>query len=206
MSCKVISGFNPVRSDINGPNLRGLCLFVRRDFHFSVIDVSEISHYSDHSVEIQGVSVQCSLEELPRWFCLTCTDTQTLLHLFHFFAAFFLLFQHKYAILVDDFINAHHPAWDDGRQNRSGEYIFRNLETFNVVILNDGTSTYIPSPGSSSSIIDLTFVTRDLAALCEVVTGTDSCGSDHFLIHITIKQWLPLQGPISPTSVKLIDG
>jgi len=56
--------------------------------------------------------------------------------------------------------------------------------------MEDGSSTYISPPGASSSTIDLTFVTRDLATLCEVVTGTDSHGSDHFPVHITINDTL----------------
>jgi len=43
-------------------------------------------------------------------------------------------------------------------------------------------------PGSSDSIIDLTFATRELAILCEVVTETDLRGSDHFPIGISINE------------------
>jgi len=183
MSRMSISKFNPVRSDINGLNLRGLCSFVRKDFNFSVIDVSGISHYS---IEIQGILMQCSLDS--RMVLLNVYRHPNSFTPFSFFRNFFsFISTYKYAILVGDF-NAHHLAWDDGKQNRSGEYIFRNLETFSVVILNDDISTYISPPGSCSSIIDLTFITRDLVALCEVVTEMDSCGSDHFPIYITINE------------------
>jgi len=162
----------------NRSKYTGLCLFVRKDFNFSIIDVSRLAH---HSAEILGIRVQCSLDSpvvLLNMYRHPNSSTP-----FSFFRSLFsFISTHKYAILLGDF-NSHHSTWDDGRQNRSGEYIFRNLETFNVVILNDGTNTYISPPGASSSTIDLTFVSKDLAALCEVVTGTDSCDSDHFPIH-----------------------
>jgi len=181
--CMSISGFNSVRMDINGPNLRGLCLFVRKDFNFSVIDISGLSH---HSAEVLGISVQCSLDS-PVVLLNVYRHPNSFTPFSFFRNLFSFISTYKYAILLGDF-NAHHTAWDDGRQNRSGEYIYRNLETFGVVIMNDGSSTYISPPGASSSVIDLTFVTKDLASLCEVVTGTDSHGSDHLPIHITINE------------------
>jgi len=136
-----ISGFNLVRADIIGPNLRGLCLFVRKDFNFSIIDVSRLAH---HSVEILGILVHCSLDSpVVLLNVYRHPNSPTPFSFFH--SLFSFISTHKYAILLGDF-NAHHPAWDDGRQNRSGEYIFRNLEAFGVVNLNDSTNTYIPPP------------------------------------------------------------
>jgi len=54
-----ISGFKSVRIDIIRPGLRGLCMFVRNDYGFSVVDLHGISH---PSVEILGVSISCSLD------------------------------------------------------------------------------------------------------------------------------------------------
>jgi len=51
--------------------------------------------------------------------------------------------------------------------------------------------THIAPPGSSDSIIDLSFATRELAILCEAITESDSCGSDHFPINILISEVVP---------------
>jgi len=177
----VIPGFNSVRSNISGPNLHGLCLFIRSDYNFSVVDVSGISY---HSAEILGISVYCSLDSpVVLLNVYRHPNSHTPFSFFHNLFSF--ISSYKYALLLGDF-NEHHPAWDSGRQNKSGEYIFRNLESFSLVILNDGACTYISPLGSSNSTIDLTFATRDLTVLCEALT--DSCGSDHFPIHITINE------------------
>jgi len=99
----------------------------------------------------------------------------------------------KYALVMGDF-NAHHQAWNSTRQDRMGEYIYRNFEAANVVVLNDGSSTHIAPPGFSDSIIDLTFATRELAILCETITESDSRGSDHFPIKILIGEVAPSSG------------
>jgi len=98
-----ISGFNPVRSDIN-PNLRGLCSFVRKDFNFSVIDVSGISH---HSVEIQGILVQCSLDS-PVVLLNVYRHLNSFTPFSFFRSLSSFISTKKYAILGD--LNAHHPA------------------------------------------------------------------------------------------------
>jgi len=54
-----ISGFRMVRSDITRPGLRGLCILIRNDYNFSVVDLHGVSH---PSVEILGVSLSCSLD------------------------------------------------------------------------------------------------------------------------------------------------
>jgi len=87
--------------------------------------------------------------------------------------------------MVGDF-NAHYQAWNSIKQDRMGEYISRNFESANIVILNDGSCTHIAPPGFSDFIIDLSFATRELAILCETIAESDSRGSDHFPISLLI--------------------
>jgi len=53
------SGFECIRSDIASPSARGLCLLVRKDFRFSIIDLNSLAH---SSIEFQAVLIQCSLD------------------------------------------------------------------------------------------------------------------------------------------------
>jgi len=178
-----IPGFRTVRFDITRPGLRGLCTLIRSDYGFSVVDLSGISH---PTVEILGVSLSCSLDSPVLIFNMyrhpnSQTPSSFFRKLFSYISSF------KYAILLGDF-NAHHYTWDNGKQDRSGEYIYRNFESTNLVLLNDGSCTHISPPGISNSTIDLSFATCDLAPLCEFLVSSDSHGSDHLPIDILINK------------------
>jgi len=54
-----ISGFNCIRADAAGSGLRGICFFVKNIYSFSIVDLKGLSH---PSVEISGISVNCSLD------------------------------------------------------------------------------------------------------------------------------------------------
>jgi len=46
---------------------------------------------------------------------------------------------------VGDF-NAHHSDWEDQRTDLQGEYISRACEDYHLVIMNDGSPTFMSSP------------------------------------------------------------
>jgi len=139
-----ISGFRTVRLDITRLGLRGLCILIRNDFNFSTVDLQGISH---SSVEILGVSLSCFLYSPVIIFNMyrhpnTHTPSSFFRKLFSYILSF------KYALLLGDF-NAHRPAWDNGKQDRIGEFIYKNFETTSLVFLNDDSHTHISPPGSS---------------------------------------------------------
>jgi len=47
--------------------------------------------------------------------------------------------------------------------------------------LNDGSSTFLSSSGTSNLCIDLTISSRDLGPLISVSTFSDLHGSDHYV-------------------------
>jgi len=55
------------------------------------------------------------------------------------------------------------------------------------VIMNDGSPTFLSSPNFSSSVIDLTIVSRPLAILTDVTTTQDLHDSDHFPVRILVR-------------------
>jgi len=84
----------------NRSKYTGLCLFVRKDFNFSIIDVSRLAH---HSAEILGIRVQCSLDSpvvLLNMYRHPNSSTP-----FSFFRSLFsFISTHKYAILLGDYL------------------------------------------------------------------------------------------------------
>jgi len=181
-----IPGFRSVRLDITRPGLRGLCTLVRNDYRFSVVDLHGISH---PSVEILGVSLFCSLDSpVVILNIYRHLNLQTPSSFFH--KLFFYTLSFKYALLLGDF-NAHHPIWDNSRQDRPGELLYQNYETTSLILLNDSSCTHISPPGTLNSTIDLSFATCGLAPLCVFSVEPDSCGSDHFPINISINETAP---------------
>jgi len=96
----------------------------------------------------------------------------------------------KYVLFVGDF-NAHHSDWEDQRTDLQGEYISRACEDYYLVIMNDGSPTFIYAPNVSSSTIDLTIASRPLAILANQVTIQDLYGSDHYPVKITLYNTYP---------------
>jgi len=181
-----IPGFNCIRSDAMNPGLRGLCFFVKNTYSFSAHDLIGLSHLT---VEVFGIFVNCSLDLLL--VILNVYRHPNVQTPFSFFRNLFsFLSFKKYALMVENF-NAHHQVWNSTKQDRMGEYISRNFESANIVILNDGSCTHIAPPGLSDSVIDLSFATRELAILCETITESDFRGSDHFPISILIGGVVP---------------
>jgi len=123
-------------------------MFIRNDFHFSIIDCQ---HFSHSSIEIIGIRLHCSLDSSIALF-------NNYRHLntnitFSFFSALFsAAVAYKYS-LGD--LNAHHQAWGDPRINGQGEIILRASDANNLLFLNDGSYTFMSSSGTSSSVIDL---------------------------------------------------
>lgn len=87
-------------------------------------------------------------------------------------------------ILLGDF-NAH-ALWNPSIKNTNieGDKLSHVVESENFVCLNSGDSTWHSVDHSSQSILDLTFVSPDLAATATWNLIKDSCASDHYPILI----------------------
>jgi len=181
-----ILGFHIIRQDVVSPGNRGLCVLIRDNYLFFQIDVSGISH---SSIEVMGLLLHCSLDAPITLFNFyRHPNTNTPLHVYN--SLFNKASSAKYSLIVDDF-NAHHQAWGDVRIDRQGEHILRSIDDHELILLNDGATTFLSSSGSSSSSIDLAISSRDLGLLASTFTFTDSCGSDHFPVSITIYNTSP---------------
>ncbi|KYN28491.1 hypothetical protein ALC57_02103 [Trachymyrmex cornetzi] len=83
-------------------------------------------------------------------------------------------------LMTGDF-NAHHPNWGCTSRSGAGNRLLKTIEEFDLVILNDGSSTLIHH-SAQNSVIDLSLSSPVLAPICSSHVLDDTFGSDHFPI------------------------
>nr|CAI5862852.1 unnamed protein product [Callosobruchus analis] len=76
--------------------------------------------------------------------------------------------------------------WGSYNQNHNGVTLVQALNSSDLVLLNDGSSTRFQNSGHKS-VVDLTFSSPDIANLIEWRSLDDTLGSDHFPILLEIK-------------------
>ena len=88
-------------------------------------------------------------------------------------------------LVIGDF-NCRDALWEDEHPH-ANERIQGELEDADIVLMNDGSHTHIPDCANhSTSAIDLSFISPDLAGRSEWSVLDDSLSSDHLPITITI--------------------
>ena len=91
-------------------------------------------------------------------------------------------------ILCGDF-NSRHPMWDDlcGRQDARSRVIEDTLLNTSLVLLNNGAATHFHTQTATSSAIDLSICSADVADELSWHTMSELYGSDHFPILIEVE-------------------
>lgn len=92
-------------------------------------------------------------------------------------------------LILGDF-NAHHSSWGSSKNDQRGTAIATVIEENNVVILNDGSHTFVR--GEQTSAIDLSIASADLTQRISWVISADTHGSDHAPIRINLRDTPPL--------------
>ena len=90
----------------------------------------------------------------------------------------------KHFIIVGDF-NIHDSLWDTeylGSETAAGKEFNQFVEENDLVILNDGTGTYLSPVSNQLSALDLTLTTRDVSRNCHWYVHQNCLGSDHYPI------------------------
>jgi len=144
--------------------------------------VADLSNLSHPSVELQGILLFCSLDSpilIVNLYRHPNTKTPSVFYS-NLFAA---VSTYKYSLILGDF-NAHHHIWGDARIDGQGDAIARACDSYNLLIMNDGLSTFISSSGMASSTIDLSIASRELRILASVSTLQESLGSDSVRISL----------------------
>jgi len=181
-----INGFKQINLLSSSPKIRGLSTLIRNDYCYSIMDCTDFSHTS---VEIHGVQLVCSLDE-PLYIFNIYRHPNTNTSLSFYTKIFAFATTHKYVLFLGDF-NAHHSDWENSKTDIQGERISQACDAHHLVIMNDGSPTFQPSPNVAPSVIDLSIASRPLAILINQETSSDLHGSDHFPIMITIRDTYP---------------
>lgn len=104
-------------------------------------------------------------------------------------------------ILLGDF-NAHSTLWGCSNTNSRGKIIESLLESEDVILLNSMKPTYYSTAHGTSSSIDLSFCTPDIAPLFLWSAHDTLFGSDHFPILLEITSHLSCNLPIIKWNLK----
>ena len=98
-------------------------------------------------------------------------------------------------VVLGDF-NVRDSMWDEGCLTHREAWV-EELEVSELVILNEGAPTRVPDvDGHSPTGIDLALVSEGLAASADWDRGTDTLGSDHFPILVTVAME-PFREPVA---------
>lgn len=93
-------------------------------------------------------------------------------------------------LLVGD-INAHHPLWGSGETSARGRLIESITSEENLIVMNNGETTYINNATGLGSCIDICCCTRHLAGTIDFTVADDAYGSDHIPLIVSVPS--PLQ-------------
>lgn len=94
---------------------------------------------------------------------------------------------HEYLIVAGD-LNGHHSIWGSSKTDFQGRQIVEFTDDNNLILLNNGTNTMVPSPFRQMEPVDITLVSPNISLITEwKVQDNDSMGSDHYPILITIQ-------------------
>jgi hypothetical protein len=77
-------------------------------------------------------------------------------------------------------INGHNMLWGSEYVDHNGLVMDKIIENYDLVSLNDGTGTRVDPSTGKISCIDITLVSRGIAAKCDWFVLGDKWGSDHF--------------------------
>ena len=92
---------------------------------------------------------------------------------------------HKDKVITLGDMNAHHTSWKCKNNNKSGEYILNFTMSNRATILNDKIPTHTFYNGTSSNI-DISIVTKEMALNTNACVLDNTMGSDHYPIEIKI--------------------
>lgn len=147
----------------------------------AILIKNNIKHIPIHTSffqDIQNIAITVDTSKGPLTIlCVYCPPSSTQLRLQRLSTIINNL--SKPLIVSGDF-NAHHVAFGCRTTKSRGQVLYDVIDNANMCILNDGNMTTVPYPRRTPSAIDVTFVSAELAPLCEWTVHDDPLGSDHF--------------------------
>lgn len=173
-----LKDFDVIRKDRVEHNGGGTAIFIRKDIEYEII---EHVHDCAGKVEICAILVELENEDLLLMSCYKPPGKRiSKVEWLRFFEA---IKRHNRFIITGDF-NAHHTWWGSDHVCAEGEGMNEAMEKMEMVLLNDGTPTFISHAYGTESCSDLTITDDSSVLLCEWKVLEDGWGSDHFPIQV----------------------
>ncbi|XP_049855809.1 uncharacterized protein LOC126336312 [Schistocerca gregaria] len=97
-------------------------------------------------------------------------------------------------VLLGD-LNAHNPLWDGTVATGRGSTVEHVLAQFDLFLLNDSPFTHFSVAHGTYPAIDLSICSASLLPSVQWSVHDDLCGSDHFLICLSLPQHLSSRRP-----------
>ena len=152
-------------------------LLIRNDVNFKNLALNQ---YNNGKLELHGIVVSSALGEISILNIYNPSENVTLDEILHYMDQLGNSF-----VMVGDY-NAHSPLWDRrGRSNFTGRTLEQAMNVSNMQLLNDDTPTYIDRKHSTTSCLDLCFLSPNLHRTGEMMRGPD-VASDHFPMYIKL--------------------
>ena len=162
-------GFSPTGRAVPGD---GLAFLVRNDISHKSVNVRSHFQTLTFQVKLQRLVTICNLYISNHDNISTAQLTN-------------LTDQLQTPFLLCGDFNAKHPSWGNNNVNGRGQVVERFLLDSPFVLLNDGSPTHFHIQTGSSSAIDLSVASPDIAFALDWSTDEDLHGSDHFPIIIS---------------------
>lgn len=162
------------------PHTRGIGILINKAISYTEIEMNDPS-LTHSSIELQAISLKLQYESCLLVNVYRHPSINTPTHILNNLMAFCNSFPH--CLVVGD-VNAHHTGWFNEFEDYMGKTVNHLIESYGLIILNDGLPTLLPRSNHvhSNIVIDLVLASASLIPLCSSNTFDDCLGSDHFPI------------------------
>lgn len=165
-----VSGFSCVRDD-RGDGYAGCAILIRNSFPYSLVNLS--SHDGINAVAVKVNNISYLSVYIPSPSACILRNLKSMLSSVP-----------KPYIVLGDF-NCRHIMWGSDRSDTFGNSLFSILDDLDLCVLNTGLPTRRPRPGESSSALDISICSSEVASLLTWTVLDSSYGSDHFPLVIS---------------------
>jgi ribonuclease HI len=166
-----INCYTTLRKDRQANNKGGVAILIKTTIPFILDTNSSTLEVIAATVQIDGKPLNIVNFYLPPGHAIDPVDLE-------------YYFNKPNVVVVGDF-NAHHTMWTGKVDDPRGQSIADLIETTGLIILNTKSPTYIHYNGTTS-LLDLSIVSPQLALCLDWYVINSTMGSDHFPIQINI--------------------
>lgn len=172
-------GFVTFRKDRQHARGGGILILIRKNIAFT--ELKDIRS-PDQSVEICGIHINNVNPPLDILACyrspgLTLTQAN--------WNAILRNMQQNNCIFMGDF-NSHNTIWNCRYTDRNGERLATAIDSHNLFLHNENSSTHIDTYRNLKSNLDLIFSSINISDVIDVKVCDETWGSDHYPIYVTV--------------------